>query len=72
MNIEDTSVLLMFKEFWFYLRVFIFSIQLWMDFFLLFGGSNVEETGRENPVASSQFLKLLFLSSPLKIALLTE
>lgn len=43
-----------------------------MDFFPLFGGSRIEETGKENPVAGSQFLKLLFLSSSLKIALLTD
>lgn len=36
-----------------------------MDFFPLFGGSRVEKTGKGNPVASSQVLKLL--SSSLKI-----
>lgn len=56
----------MFKGFWVYLCSY--SVQLWIDFFFpLFGGRRGEKTGKEDPVACFQVLKLLLLFSYLKI-----
>lgn len=43
------------------LFTFIFSFQLGIDFFPLFGGSRVEKTGKEDPVACFRVLKLLII-----------